>query len=100
MYPLTSQILQCYPLRDFWRETIFCHMSCDLEVTNESVRCCEKYPCYITKPFMYPHRSSSGNTLKDSSEEGQPLPPTKPKDKVSALLAFIARPEQQLIPGG
>lgn len=26
-------------------------------------------------------RSSSGNTLKDSSEEGQPLPPTKPKDK-------------------
>ena len=100
MYPLTSQILQCCPLRDFWRETIFCHMSCDLEVTNESVRCCGKYPCYITKPFMYPHRSSSGNTLKDSSEEGQPLPPTKPKDKVSALLAFIARPEQQLIPGG
>ena len=49
---------------------------------------------------MYPYRSSSGNTLKDSSEEGQPLPPTKPKDKVSALLAFIARPEQQLIPGG
>ena len=75
-------------------------MSCDLEVTNESVRCCGKYPCYITKPFMYPHRSSSGNTLKDSSEEGQPLPPTKPKDKVSALLAFIARPEKQLIPGG
>ena len=75
-------------------------MSCDLEVTSESVRCCGKYPCYITKPFMYPYRSSSGNTLKDSSEEGQPMPPTKPKDKVSALLAFIARPEQQLIPGG
>lgn len=26
-------------------------------------------------------RSSSGNTLKDSSEEGQPPPPAKPKDK-------------------
>ena len=30
-------------------------------------------------------RSSSGNTLKDSSEEGQPPPPAKPKDKVVTL---------------
>ena len=27
-------------------------VSCDLRLTNESARCCRKYPCYITKPLM------------------------------------------------
>ena len=34
-------------------------------------------------PFWFPNRSSSGNTMKDSSEEGQPQPAPKPKDKVT-----------------
>lgn len=34
-------------------------------------------------PFWFPHRGSSGNTMKDSSEEGQPQPAPKPKDKVN-----------------
>ena len=40
-YPLTSQILQCCPLRDFGRKQFHCQISCDLEVTNDSMHCQE-----------------------------------------------------------
>ena len=47
-YPLTSQILQRCPLRDFGGKQFHCQMSCDLEVTNESACCQEEISSYVT----------------------------------------------------
>ena len=30
------------PVHIFWRETVLCSMSCDLEVINDNARCWEK----------------------------------------------------------
>lgn len=87
------RFLQCCQLRDFWGETeLFSFVMWSRSHQWERARLW-KISLLHKSHLCVLHRSSSGNTLKDSSEEGQPLPPAKPKDKVSALLAFIAWPE-------
>ena len=63
----------------------------EFSITCHSCHCViillgNEVPCFVS------HRSSSANTLKDSSEEGTSQPLPKPKDKVITVVthgAFI-----------